>query len=40
VSVPEINRLGSDTDWIDWDFVERERTPEPLIEVGIQLHLG
>ena len=36
----EIDRLNGDTDWIDLDFVERERTPQQLIEVSIQLHLA
>ena len=36
----EIDRLSSNTDWIDLDFVQRERTPEQIIEVGSQLHLA
>ena len=36
----EIDRLSDSTDWIDLDFVERERTPERIIKVGIQLHLA
>ena len=36
----EIDRLSGSTDWIDLEFVERERTPEQIIEVGIQLHLA
>jgi transposase-like protein len=36
----ESDRLMGDTDWIDLGFVERERTPEPIIEVGIQLHFA
>jgi len=36
----ENDRLGGDSDWIDLDFVERERTPEEIVEVGIQLHLA
>ena len=36
----EIDRLSGSTDWIDLDFVQRERTPEQVIEVGIQLHLA
>jgi putative transposase len=36
----EIERLSGRNEWIDLDFVERERTPEPIIEVGIQLHLA
>jgi transposase-like protein len=38
--MPEIDRLNRCNDWIDLDFVERERTPESIIEVGIQLHLA
>jgi transposase-like protein len=38
--MPEIDRLSGSTDWIDLDFVQRERTPEQIIEVGIQLHLA
>ena len=36
----EIDRLSDSTDWIDLDFVERERTPEWIIKVGIQVHLA
>ena len=36
----EIDRLSGSTDWIDLDSVERERTPERIIEVGVQLHLA
>ena len=39
-SMPETNRLTGGTNWIDLEFVERERTPESIIEVGIQLHLA
>ena len=38
--MPEIDRLNQCSDWIDLEFVERERTPEPAIDVGIQLHLA
>ena len=34
------DRLSGGIEWIDLEFVERERTPEQLIEVGIQLHLS
>ena len=37
--MPEIDRLSGSTDWIDLEFVQRERTPERIIEVGIQLYL-
>ena len=36
----EIDRLNGDSNWIDLDFVERERTPEQIIEKGIRLHLA
>ena len=36
----EIDRLSDSTDWIDLDFVERGRTSERIIKVGIQLHLA
>ncbi|WP_152039527.1 IS6 family transposase [Salinigranum salinum] len=38
--MPEIDRLSGPTEWIDLEFVERERTPEFAIQVGIQLHLA
>ena len=38
--MPEIDRLNDSIDWIDVEFVQRERTPERIIEVGIQLHLA
>ena len=38
--MPETDRLSGSTDWIDLEFVQRERTPERIIEVGIQLHLA
>ena len=36
----EFNRLNDSTDWIDLEFVERERTLHEIIETGIQLHLA
>lgn len=36
----ETSRLSRSSDWIDLGFVKRERTPEPIIEMGIQLHLA
>ena len=36
----EITRLSSCSDWIDLDFVERERTPESAMKLGIQMHLA
>ena len=36
----EITRLSSCSDWIDLDFVERERTPRRLMELGVRLHLA
>jgi len=38
--MPESDRLNGDSDWIDLEFIERERTPEEIVEVGIQLHLA
>jgi putative transposase len=35
----EFDRLNRSSPWIDLEFVERERTPKPAIEVGIRLHL-
>jgi putative transposase len=34
--MPEIARLSGYRDWIDLEFVERERTPEPAMALGIQ----
>jgi len=36
--MPEIARLSGSRYWIDLDFVERERTPEPAMALGIQSH--
>jgi len=36
----EIARLSGSKDWIDLDFVERERTPEPAMALGIQSHVA
>jgi len=38
--MPESDRLNGDSEWIDLEFMERERTPEQIVEVGIQLHLA
>jgi putative transposase len=38
--MPEITRLSGNTDWIDLDFVERERTPEFAMKLGIQMHVA
>jgi len=38
--MPEITRLSGCTDWIDLDFVERQRTPEYAMKLGIQLQLA
>jgi putative transposase len=32
----ESNRLSESTEWIDLEFVERERTPRAIIEKGIR----
>ncbi len=36
----KIDRLNGCSDWIDLSFVERERTPSQLMELGIRLHLA
>lgn len=36
----EFDRLTESSNWIDLGFVERERTPREIIEVGIQLHVA
>ncbi|QCS44556.1 IS6 family transposase [Natrinema versiforme] len=36
----KIDRLNGCSDWIDLSFVERERTPRRLMELGIRLHLA
>jgi putative transposase len=38
--MPEISRLSGKREWIDLDFVERERTPEPVMALGIQAHVA
>ena len=35
-----ITRLSGRSDWIELDFVERERTPSELMKLGIRLHLA
>ena len=36
----EFDRLDGCIEWIDLSFVERDRTPEWAIQVGIRCHLG
>ncbi|MCJ0620388.1 IS6 family transposase [Haloarcula hispanica] len=36
----EIARLNGHREWIDLDFVERERTPESAMALGIQTHVA
>jgi hypothetical protein len=38
--MPEFDRFTESTEWIDLEFVERERTPRELIEKGIRYHLA
>jgi len=38
--MPENERLSGRTSWIDLGFIERERTPREIIEVGIHLHVA
>ena len=40
VYISEIDCLSGSTGWIDLEYVEQERTPEQIIEIGIQLHLA
>ncbi|MFT4911038.1 MAG: putative transposase [Natronomonas sp.] len=36
----EIERLSECIEWIDLSFVERQRTPDWAIQVGIRCHLA
>jgi len=36
----KIARLSGCSEWIDLEFVERERTPPQLMKLGIRLHLA
>ena len=36
----EISRLIGRSGWIDMEFVERERTPEWVMKLGIQSHVA
>ena len=36
----EITRFSGCTDWLELDFVERERTPSELMKLGIRYHLS
>jgi len=38
--MPENERLSGPTSWIDLEFIERERTPREIVEVGIHLHVA
>jgi len=38
--MPEIDCLSEPIEWIDLVFVERRRTPEFAVQVGIQIHLA
>ncbi|MFC7174481.1 IS6 family transposase [Haloplanus litoreus] len=38
--MPEISRLSDGSDWIELDFVERQRTPEFAMRLGIQMHVA
>ncbi|MEF8975897.1 MAG: IS6 family transposase [Halapricum sp.] len=38
--MPKIERLSESIAWVDVSFVERRRTPEWAIEVGIRYHLA
>jgi putative transposase len=39
-SMPKIERLSERIAWIDLSFVERLRTPEWAIQLGIRCHLA
>jgi putative transposase len=38
--MPKSARLTESSEWIELDFVERERTPRAIIETGIRHHLA
>ena len=38
VPMPEFDRLNGCIEWIDLSFVERQRTPEWAIQMGIRCH--
>ncbi len=38
--MPENARISGHRDWIDLEFVERERTPDPALALGIQSHVA
>jgi hypothetical protein len=38
--MPEITRLSGDSDWIELDFVELQRTPELAMRLGIRMHVA
>jgi transposase-like protein len=38
--MPKIERLSESIAWIDLSFVERQRTPDWAIQVGIRCHLA
>jgi putative transposase len=39
VFIVGFERLSDRSNWIDLEFIERERTPEKIIELDVQLHL-
>ena len=40
VPMPETARLSGNREWIELEFMERERTPEPAMALGIQSHVA
>ena len=36
----ETNRLSGHSDWVELEFVERERTPSELMQLGVRFHLA
>ncbi len=38
--MPEISRLSDGSDWVELDFVERQRILEFAMRLGIQMHVA
>ena len=38
--MPEFDYLTGDSNWIDLEFIERERIPEEIVEVMYSVALG
>lgn len=37
--MPETDRLGVCSDWLELDFVQKEATPPPVMKLGIELYM-